>query len=135
MKAALVTGAALAGLVGIVVHVVSASGDLPSAPVPIAWDREVCGHCRMHVGEPRHAVQLVTRDDVVTNFDDVGCALRFLAERQPAVHRLWFHGDGETWIAADRVGFVTAAVTPMGSGLVAVEASTPGARRLDEVQP
>jgi hypothetical protein len=126
---------ALAVLAAAVVHVVSAAGELPDAPLPVAWDREVCGHCRMHVGEPRHAVQLVAQDGAVTHFDDVGCALRYLAERRPAIHRLWFHGEGDTWLGADRVGFVTTAVTPMGSGLLAVDAATPGARRLAEVMP
>lgn len=126
---------AIAALTGAVVHVVTAAGELPDAPLPVAWDREICGHCRMHVGEPRHAVQLVAEDGAVTTFDDVGCALRFLTEHKPAIHRLWFHGEGETWIASDRVGFVTTAATPMGSGLLAVDGATPGARRLDEVMP
>jgi len=132
MKAGLVIAVLIAALVALVVR---GSGQLPDAPVPVAWDRDVCGHCRMHVGDPRHAVQLITDDGAVTNFDDVGCALRYLRERRPRVHRLWFHGEGETWIPADQVGFVAAATTPMGSGLIAVELHTPGARSLDEVQP
>jgi hypothetical protein len=133
MKAS-ICGAVLLALSGVVVHAVLASGELPEAPVPVAWDRDVCGHCRMHVGEPRHAVQLVTVDGDVTNFDDVGCALRYLATRDPDVHRLWFHGPGETWLPADRAGFVRTAATPMGSGLLAVERSTSGARSLDDVR-
>ena len=127
--------AAIATIVAITVMVVRGAGALPDGPVPIAWDREPCAHCRMHVGEPRHAVQLITTDGAVLAFDDVGCALTYLDQHRPAVHRLWFHGEGETWIPADRVGFVGAAVTPMGSGLVAVERGTPGARSLAEVRP
>jgi hypothetical protein len=134
MRTWLVVAAAVLATAAIVFLVVRGSGRLPDEPVPVAWDREVCGHCHMHIGEPRHAVQLVSTDGVVTNFDDVGCALRFLDERSPEVHRLWFHGEGDDWISADEVGFVTGDVTPMGSGLTAVEAGTPGARRLDEVR-
>lgn len=135
MTRRIVGGLALIAVATLVVLVVRGSGALPDQPVPIAWDREPCGHCHMHIGEPRHAAQLVTTDGEVVNFDDVGCALRYLQERRPAVHRLWFHGEGDAWIAADRVGFVTGGTTPMGSGLLAVEASTPGARSLDQVHP
>ena len=130
-----ILAATLLALAAFVVHVVRSSGQLPDEPVPVAWDREVCSYCRMHVGEPRHAVQLVTADGTVRNFDDVGCALQYLAAHRPDVHRLWFHGEGTAWIPADRVGFVATAVTPMGFGLLAVDGRTPGARRLDEVQP
>ena len=134
MRAKLIALAVLAALAAGLVVVVRGSGALPDQPVPVAWDRETCGHCHMHVGEPRHAVQLVTEDGAVINFDDVGCALDYLSEKRPRVHRLWFHGEGERWIAADQVGFVVAHPTPMGSGLVAVEAGTPGAKTLAEVQ-
>jgi hypothetical protein len=117
----IVAAAVLLALVGIVVLVVRGAGRLPDGPLPIAWDREPCAHCHMHVGEPRHAVQLITTDGAVRNFDDVGCAQRWIAEHAPSIHRLWFHGEGETWIPSDRVAFVTGATTPMGSGLLAVE--------------
>ena len=135
MRAALITLGVLAALAAGVVLVVSGSGELPDRPVAVAWDRETCGHCHMHLGEPRYAVQLVTRDGAVINFDDVGCALDYLGAVRPEVHRLWFHGEGDRWIAAEDVGFVSAPATPMGSGLVAVDAETPGARRLEEVRP
>ena len=33
------------------------SQQLPDGVVPVAWDRTVCAHCRMHVGEPGFAAQ------------------------------------------------------------------------------
>ena len=135
MSRAIVAAIVLTALAAVVVVVVRGAGGLPDQPVPIAWDQEPCGYCHMHIGEPRHAAQLVTTSGEVTSFDDVGCALRFLDERAPEIHRLWFHGDGDAWIAADQVGFVTAGSTPMGSGLLAVEAGTPGARSLAQVRP
>ena len=107
---------------------------LPNEPVPIVWDREVCGHCHMAIGEPRFAAQLVTIDGVVTNFDDVGCMLRFIRERAPNIHRAWFHGEGSSWISADQVAFVRTKVSPMGSSLKAVPAGTPGAVSLEDVR-
>jgi copper chaperone NosL len=114
--------------------VVRGSGGLPDEPVPVAWDRETCGHCHMHVGDPRYAAQLVTEDGDVLVFDDVGCALDYLAQHRPRVHRLWFHGEGDRWIEAGEVAFLSAHTTPMGSGLVAVDAGTPGAKTLAEVR-
>jgi copper chaperone NosL len=134
VKAWLIGMIVVAGLGAGAWLVVRGSGALPDQPVPVAWDRETCGHCHMHVGEPRHAAQLVTAAGEVVNFDDVGCALDYLEARRPAVHRLWFHGEGERWLAADEVGFVAAEATPMGSGLLAVEAATPGARSLAQVE-
>lgn len=135
MTRRIVGGLAALVLAAVVVLVVRGAGGLPDQPVPIAWDQEPCGHCHMHIGEPRHAAQLVTSDGEVVNFDDVGCALRYLQERRPTVHRLWFHGEGERWIAADQVGFLAGATTPMGSGLLAVDGDTPGARSLQQVHP
>jgi hypothetical protein len=82
----------------------------------------------MLVGEPAHAAQLITADGDVLVFDDPGCALRYVDERKPHVHRMWFHhGTAERWIPADRAGFLTGGRTPMGSGLLAVERDTQGA--------
>lgn len=135
MKRLLVAVLVLAALGAVVVVVVGRGGDLPDEPVPVAWDKDVCAHCHMHVGEPRHAAQLVTTDGEILFFDDVGCALSYLDEKQPSIHRLWFHGEGDEWIPAEEAGFVRAPITPMGSGLIAVERGTPGARSLEEVMP
>jgi hypothetical protein len=121
----LVVATVLLALVAIVVLVVRGSGRLPDGPLPVAWDREPCAHCHMHIGEPRHAVQLITTDGAVRNFDDIGCAQRWIADHAPSIHRLWYHGEGDAWIPSDRVTFVTGATTPMGSGLLAVEKDTP----------
>ena len=112
---------ALAGLAA-VIAVVRRGGAIPDGPVPVVWNRESCAHCRMAIGEPRFAAQLVTADGVVANFDDVGCLLRYLDERAPTVHRLWFHHPHEErWLGVDEFGFATGERTPMGWGVVAVE--------------
>jgi hypothetical protein len=97
---------------------------VPDAPIAIAYDREACAHCHMLIGDPRYAVQLVTDAGDVLDFDDPGCALRYLAEAHPAVHRLWFRdARRDRWIAAGEVRFARGADTPMGSGLAASDAS------------
>lgn len=102
---------------------------LPEGPVDIAWDKEACAHCHMHVGEPRFAAQLQLTDGRVFNFDDPGCALRYVAESHDArIHALWFHDLKEDrWRAREDVAFIEAGVTPMGYGLGAVARGTNGA--------
>lgn len=104
----------------LVLALVAACRSIPDAPVAIAYDREACTHCHMLIGDPRYAVQLVTDAGDVLDFDDPGCALRYLAQAHPAVHRLWFHdAASDRWIAAADVRFARGATTPMGSGLAA----------------
>jgi copper chaperone NosL len=108
--------------------VAAACRSMPDEPTAIVYDREACAHCHMLIGDPRYAAQLVTSDGKVVNFDDPGCALRYVAEIDPKIHRLWFRdGRGDRWIPAAGVGFVRGAETPMGYGLAAVDATTPGA--------
>jgi len=116
--------AAIAG----VVLVVRGGQQLPDGVQPIEWHRQACAHCQMLLGEPAHAAQLITTDGDVLGFDDPGCALRYLEERRPTVHRLWFHhGTADRWLTDREVAFTTGASTPMGFGLLAVERGTPGA--------
>jgi copper chaperone NosL len=111
-----------------VVLVVRGAQQLPDGVQPIDWNRQPCAHCQMLVGDPAHAAQLITQDGDVLAFDDPGCALRYLDEHHPKIHRLWFHhATADRWLPADEVGFLTGGVTPMGSGLLAVERGTPHA--------
>jgi copper chaperone NosL len=112
--------AALAMIVAVVALVVR-RGPLPDRPVPIVWNRESCAHCRMAIGDPSFAAQLASDTGEVWSFDDPGCLLRFVDERRPTVHRMWFHEHGrDTWLGSAEVGFSTGAVSPMGWGLAAV---------------
>lgn len=121
-----VATAALA--VAAVIAIVHGGHTVPDEVQPIAWNRQACAHCRMLIGDPHHAAQLVTDDGDVWSFDDPGCALRYIAEHHSRVHRSWFHDSrGDRWLGVDDVGFLTGGSTPMGSGLLAVERGTPGA--------
>src|SRR5690606_33898060 len=90
---------------------------LPSGPVEIAWDREVCAECRMHIGEPHFAAQLQTRDGEVRSFDDVGCLIRFRDANDPEVHAIWLrNSEADGWLRYEEAAFVEAVQSPMGYG-------------------
>jgi copper chaperone NosL len=118
---------ALALLAGVVL---AACG--PAAgPQPIAFDREACAHCRMLISEPRFSAQLQAEDGSFASFDDPGCLLAHSAAREPGA-RLWFHHlRDDRWIPGERTAFEVVSRTPMGYGLGAVDAGTPGALSLD----
>jgi hypothetical protein len=104
------------------------SNRLPDEPQPIAWDREPCAECRMHIGEPAFAAQLITEDGRVLSFDDPGCLLIHLRDQAPRVHRAWVrHRDDDRWLPLTEAGFVRADRSPMGYQLAAVDTGTPGA--------
>ena len=103
----------------------------PPGPVAVAWDRQTCAHCGMHVGDPRFAAQLRMGDGDVYHFDDVGCLARFEAALGPGdqakVKAVYVRdSSADRWIDLDHAAFLPGADTPMGSGFAAVEAGSPG---------
>lgn len=134
MAGAIVAAAAAVALIGGIAAAILLFERLPDGPVDVAWDRAACAHCRMHVGEPAFAAQLQLKDGQVLNFDDPGCLFRHLRGVDASqIHAVWFHHHREDrWISRERVAFVEASPTPMGYGLGAVDASTPGAVPPDE---
>jgi hypothetical protein len=122
----------LAGLVALLVVVLGRAQRLPEGPVDVVWDRDVCAHCSMHVGDPGFAAQLQTTDGAVLNFDDPGCLFLYQQERAPDVHALYFHhAEEDSWLGADEVGFRPVEESPMGYGLAAVRDEAPGAISLE----
>ncbi|MGB5546312.1 MAG: hypothetical protein WCB63_00780 [Polyangiales bacterium] len=105
---------------------------LSDAAVPVVWDSEVCGHCKMHVGDPRFAAQLQTTEGEVLNFDDPGCLFDYLQSHQTSIHALYFRDHLEdAWLSESEVGFLPAQESPMGYGIRAVPKSTPDAQGMD----
>jgi hypothetical protein len=81
----------------------------------------------MHIGDPRFAAQVQTREGNVHDFDDPGCLYRWLDRAEPDVHAVWLrHADRDGWIDAREAAFVEREPTPMGYGLGAVPRGTPG---------
>ncbi len=101
---------------------------LPEGPVDIVWDREVCEHCKMHIGDPRFAAQLQATDGDLVSFDDPGCLVEYLQTHPTDVHALYFRDyDGDQWLSQAEAGFLPVGDSPMGYGIRAVSKETPGA--------
>lgn len=101
---------------------------VPEGPVPIVWDREVCAHCSMHIGERAFAAQLQLKDGRIDNFDDPGCLFEFLSEDKQPVHAIYFRDHAaDRWLARDEARFVPVESSPMGYGIGAVGLDTKGA--------
>lgn len=129
MKALLL---ALALVVAVVAFMRFNKATPPEGPVPVVWDGEVCQHCKMHVGDPRFAAQLQTRDGDVMNFDDPGCLFDYLESDPVTIHALYFRNhDGEGWLSESEVGFLPVEDSPMGYGIRAVPRSVPESRNID----
>lgn len=105
---------------------------LLEGPAPVVWDGEVCGHCKMHVGDPRFAAQLQTSEGDVLNFDDPGCLFDYLQSHEGSVHALYFRNhEGDGWLSESEVGFLPVGDSPMGYGIRAVPEETPEAEDMN----
>ncbi len=105
---------------------------LPEGAVPVVWDGEVCGHCKMHVGDPRFAAQLQTTSGDVLNFDDPGCLFDYLQSHEVSTHALYFRNyDEDGWLTESEAGFLPVEDSPMGYGIRAVSKETPEAQDID----
>lgn len=102
--------------------------------VAIQWDREPCTQCGMALSDRRFAVQVQGGPgNQHHNFDDIGCAITWLAARQwptePAP-RLWvaaLDSRGEPrWLDAAAAGYLEGHASPMGYGFGAVDHAEPG---------
>lgn len=133
-KKLIVIALALIAVLGFVVLFIRAQA-LPQGPVPIVWDKEVCAHCKMHIGDRGFAAQAQTADGRVLNFDDPGCLFEWLDGFSSAPRALYFHHVAEDrWLSTDQVAFQTGAVSPMGHGLAAVERGKPGSVSIEEAR-
>lgn len=84
----------------------------------------MCSFCRMAISEKRFAAEIITDNEEVFKFDDIGCLLRY---RKASADKIKiaaiFVADYETrdWIKADEAFFVRSAAvkTPMSGGILA----------------
>lgn len=101
----------------------------PDGPIEIVWDRQVCEHCKMHIGDPRFAAQLQTADGDVLSFDDPGCLADYLHGHRAEVHALYFRDyDGDKWLSQAEARFLPVDDSPMGYGIRAVREGAPDAQ-------
>ena len=102
-------------------------GRSPSGPVEPAWDRTTCAHCRMHLSEPAFAAQLQSESGELLFFDDPGCLFAWRGEHDDP-GRVYFRLAADAgWREEREVAFLPVGESPMGWGLAAVAAGTPGA--------
>lgn len=93
-------------------------------PEPIAYGRDVCAQCRMHMSRVGFAGEMRDREGRLTKYDDIGCLLRAMAAEHREVHEVWVEDhDSGAWISLLMAHFVRSlrADTPMGHGIVAFE--------------
>ena len=123
-------------ILAVVAFVVVSNGEVTDGPKPVVWDKSPCAFCAMHVGEPRFAAQLTTKDGTTYFYDDPGCL--FLHQRQltatnTSIHARWFHQlEGEGWLEAGAVSFRRCENTPMNYGFGAVPVGSPAAVSLQD---
>lgn len=95
-----------------------------SAPKPKDpyWDRDVCAMCRMAIGDPAYAAQIVGPGLVWRHYDDLGCALAAMADdRALRQGELYVRPKGgDAWVAAGGARYAEGLSTPMGHGYAAV---------------
>lgn len=97
------------------------SGDIK--PVPIE-DGDMCSLCRMAISEKQFAAEMITDDERVLKFDDIGCLLRYSKAGKgqfKAMAIFVTDYDSRQWLKAEKAIFVRSKniKTPMASGIVA----------------
>lgn len=94
---------------------------------PVAIEaNDMCAFCRMSISEKRYAAELIDREGEAYKFDDIGCMVNFMKQREnDGSIRAIFVMDFERreWLKAEDAFFALSPKfkTPMSSGIVAFE--------------
>ncbi|MCP4373410.1 MAG: hypothetical protein GY797_35715 [Deltaproteobacteria bacterium] len=107
-------------------------GNEEQLPVDFVWDRVACEECKMALSDHHYSVQVIDSHGKAFFFDDIGCAIIWLA-RQPKKEngRVWVN-DFQTgqWIDAETANWIYGdPKTPMGYGFAAT--SSPVEKKMD----
>jgi copper chaperone NosL len=111
-----------AAMVGVVLGVVFLWPSSPTGPEPIAYGRDTCASCRMHLSAPGFGGEMRDRDGTLTKYDDVGCLIRAILAAHREIPNVWvedYAGGGFVPLLSAKLVRGDAGSTPMGSGLVA----------------
>jgi copper chaperone NosL len=93
-----------------------------TGPAPIAWGRDTCAYCRMHLSQPGFAGEMRDRHGVLHKYDDVGCLVAAIVRARAEVPDAWVEdhaGGGFVPLLTAHLVRATSVETPMGHGLVA----------------
>lgn len=101
-----------------------------TGPVDVRWDRDACERCRMAVSDHYYSAQVrggpAGKSTQVWFFDDLGCAVLWLAEQDwkddPRVEMWVNEHDTGDWIDAFKCVYLPGRITPMDFGLGALAA-------------
>ena len=100
-----------------------------TGPVEIRWDRDACTLCNMIISDKRFAAQVRGGPKrKATKFDDIGCALNWLAltpwKGEPDVE-IWVNDYDKlnVWLEARKAFWVPGLISPMDYGFGAVAAA------------
>jgi copper chaperone NosL len=112
------------GLIFIVLLCAGCSSSQPEA-VPIQPE-DMCSYCRMAITSKHFAAELITSDEKVFKFDDIGCMLNFVdtktaGKQITALYVADF--NSQQWIPAEQAHYVSTdkVQTPMNGNFLAFE--------------
>ncbi|MDZ4251120.1 MAG: protein NosL [Sulfuritalea sp.] len=104
------------------------AGAWPEGMAEIKWDRDTCTRCSMVISDRRFAAELRGGEkNTVFKFDDIGCAVFWMRDRQkdhpwltdPAT-RLWVadvSASGDKWLEARKAYYSGGKMSPMAYNL------------------
>jgi copper chaperone NosL len=112
---------------GLLLTVLFVSGCSSSATraVPIQPE-DMCSYCRMAISTKQFAAELITSDEKVFKFDDIGCMLNFIDTNHSGrkIAELYVADfNSVKWIPAEQAHYVTTdkVQTPMNGNFLAFE--------------
>jgi copper chaperone NosL len=119
----------LVALAGSLLVVLAVVGLRPAAsgPEPIAYGRDTCARCRMHLSQPGFGGEIRDQRGVLTKYDDIGCLLQAMAALGAQVAETWVEdhaGGGLAPLRGATLVRTGRGETPMGSGIVAFAGRT-----------
>jgi copper chaperone NosL len=113
--------------------------ELTSGPVDIHWDRDTDPRCSMVISDKRFAAQIRDPEGKAWKFDDIGCAMFWLAQKpfneQTANTEYWvadYKYGG--WIDARKAWYLEGKKSPMGYHFAAVTEMEAGAVAYSEMK-
>ncbi|HCZ15368.1 MAG TPA: nitrous oxide reductase accessory protein NosL [Accumulibacter sp.] len=95
------------------------SGEPSSGPAQVKWDRDTDARCGMIISDKRFAAQIRDPDGKPWKFDDIGCAMFWLAQssfNEETANTEYWVADYRTggWIDARRAHYLPGSKSPMG---------------------